>query len=79
LQKENVMASITLKYNARNKMAQEAIDYVLSLGVFETEFDDVETTHKPNFTTRRAIRAAERGKVIKCDSFDDFVKRMSNA
>jgi len=29
------MASIMLKYNARNPIAQKTIDYVLSLGVFE--------------------------------------------
>ena len=29
------MATVTLKYNARNSMAQKTIDYILSLGVFE--------------------------------------------
>lgn len=29
------MATITLKYDARNNIAKKTIDYILSLGVFE--------------------------------------------
>jgi len=29
------MATVLLKYNARNSMAKKTIDYILSLGIFE--------------------------------------------
>ena len=31
------MATITLKYDARNAIARKTIDYILSLGVFKTK------------------------------------------
>ncbi len=67
------MASITLKYDARNRMAQKALDCILSLGVFEKALP---TTGAD--LTRQAIEGVERGNVIKCSSFDDFVKQMSD-
>jgi hypothetical protein len=33
------MATITLKYDARNTIAKKTLDYILSLGVFENATD----------------------------------------
>ena len=73
------MASITLNYDGHNPIARKSLDYILSLGVFDVESHGIENAKSPGARkTRRAIRDVERGNVIKCGSFDDFVKRMSD-
>jgi hypothetical protein len=54
-------ATITLKYNARNRMAPKTIDYVLSLGLFETTMAETTRAGSGADITREAIEAAERG------------------
>ena len=43
------MATITLKYDARNSIAKKAIELLLSLGVFSINDKDTETTEEKKF------------------------------
>lgn len=52
------MATITLKYDARNTMAKKIIDFIKSTGVFSISESDV------NKETFKAIEEANRGKNI---------------
>jgi hypothetical protein len=63
------MATITLKYNARNAKAQKALEFILSLGLFETA-DKVPALDK-------LLQEAKEGKVNEYDSVDDFFKKIS--
>jgi hypothetical protein len=63
------MATITLKYNARNIKAQKALEFMLSLGVFET------SENIPALD--RSLKEAREGKVKTYNSVDDFFKEIS--
>jgi hypothetical protein len=63
------MATITLKYNARNTKAKKAIDFMLSLGVFETT-DTIPALDK-------SLKEAREGKVNKYNIVDDFFNKIS--
>jgi hypothetical protein len=82
------MATITLKYNARNQMAQKTLDYVLSLGIFErkTGLDDTlenvargrfatdRASQKPGGSLRKALKEVDRGEVIHCGSYENYLR-----
>jgi hypothetical protein len=68
------MATITLTYNARNRLAQKTLDYVLSLGVFETTKASASRAKSGAELTREAIEAVERGEYIVCGSYEDYLK-----
>ncbi len=68
------MASITLKYNARNRVAQKTLDYILSLGVFEATPDVDRRVGLGADLTRKTIEAVERGEVVTCKSYDEYLK-----
>jgi hypothetical protein len=58
------MATITLRYDARNAIAKKTIDYILSLGVFEkkTELDE-------------AIEDAKAGRVYQAKNARDLINQ----
>ena len=62
------MATITLKYNPKNHKAQKAIEFMLSLGVFET------STTIPALD--KSLKEAREGKVKKYNSVEDFFKKV---
>ena len=62
------MATITLKYNSKNPKAQKALEFMLSLGVFET------ATTIPSLD--KSLKEAKEGKVNKYNSVDDFFKKV---
>lgn len=62
------MATITLKYNAKNPKAQKALELMLSLGIFETS-ESIPALDK-------SLKEAKEGKVNKYDSVDDFFKKI---
>ncbi len=64
------MATITLKYDARNNTAKKALDFILSLKVFQVEERKTEL--------QKAIEEVEAGKTTKCKDFDDFVKKINS-
>lgn len=59
------MAIVTLKYNPRNAKAQKALDFMLSLGVFEIPALD------------KSLKEAKDGKLSKYNSVDDFFNKIS--
>lgn len=63
------MATITLKYDAKNPKAKKAIDFMLSLGIFETS-DTIPALDK-------SLKEAREGKIHKYKSVDEFLKKMS--
>lgn len=65
----NYMATITLKYNPRDQKAKKALEFMLSLGFFETS-DTIPALDK-------SLKEVKEGKVTKYDSVDDFFKKIS--
>ena len=60
------MATITLKYDARNAIARKTIDYILSLGVFKKEkMSGIE----------EALLDVKEGRVYKAQSVEDLIKK----
>lgn len=64
------MATITLNYDANSDVAQKALDFLLSLGVFQKKT----TMSAAEKRTQKAIKELESGKGIVCNSFDDYLK-----
>jgi hypothetical protein len=61
------MATILLKYDARNSIAQKTIDYILSLGIFEKK----ETSH-PFSESDNDIK---KGRVYTAKNADDLIRQ----
>jgi len=67
------MATITLKYNARNSAAKKIIEIIMAMDdVFKVK-TSVETKNAD--LTRKAIQDVENGNVITCDSYEDYLKQ----
>ena len=64
-----IMATVTLNYDARNDIAQKALDFLLSLGVFQKK-ERVSAAEK---RTQKAIEELESGKGTVCHSFEDYL------
>jgi hypothetical protein len=69
------MATITLEYNARNKLANRIIDIILAMdNVFKVK--NHEKTSNV-YLTQKAIQDAENGNIVVCESYDDYLKYTS--
>jgi len=67
------MATITLEYNMRSKTANRILDIILGMDdVFKIKAHDEQ---KNGNLTRRAIQDAEKGDVVVCESYDDYLKQ----
>jgi hypothetical protein len=67
------MATITLEYNARNSMANKMIEIIMAMdNVFKVK-DNAQTSNLN--ITKQAIEDVEKGNVITCDSYDDYLKQ----
>jgi hypothetical protein len=62
------MATITLKYDARDPKAKKAIDFMLSMGFFERE-ENLPALDK-------SLKEAKEGKVHKYNSVDELFKKI---
>jgi hypothetical protein len=62
------MATITLKYNDKNPKAQKAIEFMLSLGVFETS-ESIPALDK-------SLKEAREGRVFKAKSVKDLMSKI---
>jgi len=70
------MATIILEYNARNSMANKIIEIILSMdNVFK-----VRTPVKASNIdlTRKAIQDIEKGTVVTCASYEDYLKQTAD-
>ena len=66
------MATITLTYDARSSVAQKALDFILSLGIFQPRTADAVSDAEK--TTRKAIAEIQSGKGVVCHSFEEYLK-----
>jgi len=62
------MATITLKYNAKNTKAQKALEFMLSLGVFETS-ENIPALDK-------SLKEAREGKIHTAKSVKDLMSKI---
>ena len=67
------MAKITLEYNARSNVANSIIDIILAMdNVFRVKEYDRSGSQS---ITRKAIRDAENGNVVTCESYEEYLKQ----
>ena len=67
------MATITLEYNARNSVANRIIDIIIAMdNVFKVK---THTTTSAGTLTRKAIKDVEKGNVITCETYEDYLKQ----
>ena len=70
------MATITLEYNARNGMANKIIEIIMAMdNVFKVK---TPTEISSMNLTRKAIQDVEKGNVITCASYEDYLKRTAD-
>jgi len=70
------MATITLEYNVRNNTANKIIDIIMAMdNVFKVKTpvktSNIDLTHK-------AIQDIEKGEVVTCASYEDYLKRTAD-
>ncbi|MDL2309199.1 hypothetical protein LJC68_07105 [Bacteroidales bacterium OttesenSCG-928-B11] len=56
------MARITIEYDGRNALAQKALDFILSLGVFKVKSE--ESPYDPEFVAKIERSRKSKGKKI---------------
>ena len=65
------MATITLEYNARNSTASRIIDVIMTMdNVFK-----IKTSSANSTLTRKAIEDVEKGNIVTCESYEDYLKQ----
>ena len=65
------MATLTLEYNARSSIATKIIEIIMAMdNVFK-----VKTPTGSIDITRKAMQDVEKGNVVTCESFDDYLKQ----
>lgn len=62
------MATVTLKYNDKNPKAQKALEFMLSLGLFEAA--------GPIPALDKSLKEAKEGKVKKYKSVDELFEKI---
>lgn len=62
----NAMATITLNYDGRNKMAKAIVEFIEKTGLFTLLKDD-----EPNETTIKAIEEVKKGKTYKAKDLQE--------
>jgi hypothetical protein len=67
------MASITLEYNARNNAAKRIIEVIMAMdNVFKVKSYVKQDSMD---LTRKAIQDVEKGNVVACASYDDYLNQ----
>jgi len=67
------MATITLEYNARNSVANRIIDIIIAMdNVFKVK---THVTTGSGALTRKAIQDVEKGNVITCETYEDYLQQ----
>jgi len=66
------MATVTLEYNPRNSTASKILDVIMAMdNVFKVK-TPVKTS---SYLTRKAIEDVEKGNIITCGSYEDYLKQ----
>jgi len=72
VKKKKDMATITLEYNARSSTASRIIDVIMAMDrVFKVKTPVITN----NILTHKAIEDVEKGNVITCESYEDYLKQ----
>jgi len=67
-----IMATITLEYNTRNRIANKIIEIILSMdNIFKVKNHSKSLN---NNLTIKAIQDVENGNIITCGSYEDYIK-----
>ncbi|MBP9994624.1 MAG: hypothetical protein KBT67_06770 [bacterium] len=66
------MAIVTLEYDGRNSAIKKLIEVIVSLGAK----DMTSGYRKKECELDKAIREIESGKTIKCEDYDDYLKKI---
>jgi len=67
------MATITLEYNVRNSVANRIIDIIIAMdNVFKVKSH---ATTSAGVLTRKAIQDVEKGHVITCETYENYLKQ----
>jgi hypothetical protein len=67
------MATVTLEYNTRNRMAQKVLSVIFAMDdVFKVKNNTVKTADNP---TKQAMEDAISGNITVCDDFEDYLKK----
>ena len=61
------MATITLKYNARNSLASNLIATIKSSGVFQIQEEKKQNSYDPKFVAKIERSMSSKGKAIKTE------------
>jgi hypothetical protein len=64
------MATITLKFDARNTIARKAIDFILTLGVFKVKEEE------GNKSMKKAMLDIREGRISKAENTDDLFNKI---
>lgn len=68
------MTTISISYNEKNAVAQKAVDFLISLGIFKVE----KIASPAKKKTLKAIEDAKKGKgITQCNTFEDYLKAVS--
>ena len=68
------MASITLEYNTRNKLANKIIEIIVDMDIFKVKSH---VKSRNSSLTRKAIEDVEKGNVICCENYEDYINKTS--
>ncbi len=75
---QELMATITLEYDGRNTIAKNTIEYILSLGVFETPLEKKSKKQKSPYSPKfvKMVLEASKGKTHRVDDVDAFLDNL---
>ena len=66
----------TIVINEKTKKGRLILDLIREIGVGEIIDDSLELDNNLNNTTKKAIKEAIEGNTIKCNDFDDYLKKV---
>ena len=66
----------TIIINEKTKKGRLILDLIREIGVGEIIDDSLELDNNLNNTTKKAIKEAIEGNTIKCNDFDDYLKKV---
>ena len=66
----------TIIINEKTKKGRLILDLIREIGVGEIIDDSLELDNNLNNTNKKAIKEAIEGNTIKCNDFDDYLKKV---
>lgn len=69
------MTTIIIKTNGRSKLSRLLVDMAEELAKKDKSIE-VLSSEIPNHTTLQAIADARKGKTVKCENFNDYIRKV---